>query len=211
MTCAFTSLLSSIVQTNNSTMTSESPQNVVNNSSLFSINVSSTLIENSSWTANNLPLTNFTDGASWINQSTSDHTLHQSTPLISALSTSDTENEVVLIGWPGPMFYAIHGVALCCLSTTILISLCLLIFVCLCRNKGNNSHNETNQQKKRAGQQGIDVTSSDGDSLSTSQTTSTTTTTTDERTVNSSETNKAENRSKMVAARYSTTAFKRLV
>lgn len=61
--------------------------------------------------------------------------------LLTPLSNSEATSPV--IGLPGPFFTLIHGVALFSLSTTILVTCSLLVFLCACRKERRH------QQKKQ--------------------------------------------------------------
>jgi hypothetical protein len=43
--------------------------------------------------------------------------------------------EVPVVGLPGPVFTILHSSALCSISTSIVVSVLLLIFLCACRRK----------------------------------------------------------------------------
>jgi len=126
-----------------------SPHNNINSSSFlntFLLILSATPRE----TTANFTDTNLSDTTRF-NESSFDLIPGECTTLNSSLPAAAAEADITVI----------HIVALCSLSTTILISSCLLVFSCLCRNKENHSHQQASQPTKQSRESGPELTSSD--------------------------------------------------
>jgi hypothetical protein len=59
--------------------------------------------------------------------------------------------EIPVVGLPGPIFTIIHSVALCGLSTSILVSVSLLIYLCTCRRKEKARKRQQPKDSKSTG------------------------------------------------------------
>lgn len=70
-----------------------------------------------------------------------------STPSSSPLLDSDYM-EVPVVGLPGPAFTAIHSSALFSISTSVLVSISLLVFLCTCRRRRRQKMGKQQQSEE---------------------------------------------------------------
>jgi hypothetical protein len=55
--------------------------------------------------------------------------------------------EIPVVGLPGPIFTVLHSIALCGLSTSIVVSISLLVYLCTCRRKEKAHKQQPNEFK----------------------------------------------------------------
>lgn len=79
------------------------------------------------------------------------NTTTQPSPDMQSTSAGANDSVLPVIGLPGPMFTVIHSAALFSLTTTIVISVALLVWLCACRKATEHHANHFPSAEKKGG------------------------------------------------------------
>lgn len=93
-------------------------------------------------------VTNFPITYGWL---TTENTTTKQPPHVQSTSAGADDFVLPVIGLPGPMFTVIHGAALFSLTTTIVISVVLLVWLCACRKTVEHHANHISSTEKKGG------------------------------------------------------------